>query len=129
MAVPMRSRWHPQGETHVDIVNPPAEYTAASANPTIEPETIDTSAATALQNTGNTINGQNGGRFLFSVLFSDRRRWPSPPCVSGRASDLGSGGFTGGDAFCRYVVSERKRVNEAKSEHRRKVPPTRRRVQ
>ena len=76
----------------MDMVNPPAEYTAANANPTTDPETSATSAATALQNRGKTIKGQKGGRFLFSFFL----RLFSFGVVS-----ASSGGLLGGAAFRR----------------------------
>jgi hypothetical protein len=54
--------------THVDIVNPPAEYTAASEKPTMVPDMSATSAEMADMTRGNTTSGQNGGRFRLSRL-------------------------------------------------------------
>lgn len=55
--------------THVDMVKPPAEYTAARAKPITLPEISATSAATASIKNGKTSKGHIGGRFLFFRLI------------------------------------------------------------
>lgn len=65
--------------THVDILNPPAEYTAASAKPTTVPLTKETNVATAPIANGIIRINQMGGRFLshrdLAVLLRLRRRF------------------------------------------------------
>lgn len=48
--------------THVDMTNPPAEYTAAKANPTTVAETRDITPATTPVVSGINATSHNGGR-------------------------------------------------------------------
>lgn len=102
------------------MVNPPAEYTAASEKPTIVPDMSATSAAMVDITSGRTISGQNGGRLRLSRLFAR-----SVPASEGGGLSV----LCNGAALSRYVVRLRRRVNEAQREQRKKIPTTRRSVQ
>lgn len=114
----------------MDIVNPPAEYTAAKAKPITLPEMSATRAATNDMTIGNKSKIHNGGRGL--LRGTGRRFDLASLLVCGRGVVSGCRGFSdneSGDVLERRVVSEKKRLMDAHREHKKNVPPMRSSVQ
>jgi hypothetical protein len=124
----------------VDILNPPAEYTAANANPMTVAETTAMIAATETAPSGKRRSGHRGGR-----LFLDRIRWDGASNgdegawgvsglegveVGGRSVErgisavgvLGRDGAAGAFEEGRWNTSERKSEKTAMSEAMPNVP-------
>lgn len=95
--------------THVDMLNPPALYTADNTNPTTVPDIKANIAPIADPMRGMRKTGHKGGLFLFRL----------PPF--GIFPDLS----TGSGGFARNVVRERRVVMNAIIEHRKNIPPIR----
>lgn len=148
--------------THVDMTNPPAEYTAAKANPTTVAETREITPATTPVVSGINATSHNGGRLgpirptrpirlarptrpILSLRLVSA--WPGPVPFGGdlegvvASVEREEGGCSGGvripdgvvldrlGSLGRNTERDRNRLNEAKMDVRKKVPPRRMRVQ